>query len=532
MSKFVLPIKFSFAHKVVVFKQYPETTYIPIDVIDIEEYKLNELNKKKTKFQQILNTISVLTKKEDIINIKGNYIEGKYFEPETPDFFTNFIRKDMPEPQNVIPDKIEKEPQNVIPDKIEQLKIDIEGNKQTSSIMENLKETKSNMDTNIESAIGITEKSEQLEYKLKDQLTEIQTKYKKLEKSKDNKQQTEDKKVALISSSSKIEEKIEEVEKKAKIEAQEFIDKAIDQRKKVLEQIKELDKNLGIRDKLEKFGIINKTEKSERSEDTDIKINIDNIRGKYPFPWEEIYQFLIDGGFIDDKLIVGGKGGVSQEDSQPAVSPFPFYYPPYYLVVLNDQKTPTNIIPLNYQGKALFDIKMYIHKSGIKIGETRIILDKIASYFNTYIRLNHDFINSKIRTEFIDLNTIYQTLFTQQNSELNNANNAILTLEQISENLQDRKDFFYYIFFLREKIMNIFKNIENEKDGLNSENVININKIIEPLKKKYLLSKEQQLDYETKYENYIKHENRVNYSKTNKTNKTKSPTHNKTTKVR
>ena len=175
---------------------------------------------------------------------------------------------------------------------------------------------------------------------------------------------------------------------------------------------------------------------------------------------------------------------------------------------------------------------MYIHKSGIKIGETRIILDKIASYFNTYIRLNHDFINSKIRTEFIDLNTIYQTLFTQQNSELNNANNAILTLEQISENLQDRKDFFYYIFFLREKIMNIFKNIENEKDGLNSENVININKIIEPLKKKYLLSKEQQLDYETKYENYIKHENRVNYSKTNKTNKTKSPTHNKTTKVR
>ena len=112
---------------------------------------------------------------------------------------------------------------------------------------------------------------------------------------------------------------------------------------------------------------------------------------------------------------------------------------------------------------------------------------------------------------------------------MDNANNAILTLEKLSKNLQDRKEFFYYIIFLREKIMNFFK--KNE--------VIDINDTIEPLKNKYLLSNKQQLDYKKKYENYIKHENRVNYSKTNetktnktKTNKPKSLKHNKTTKVR
>ena len=98
----------------------------------------------------------------------------------------------------------------------------------------------------------------------------------------------------------------------------------------MLEQLKELNKKTDIRKKLETIGVINKPEKSERSEDTDdIEINIGNFRGKYPYPWEDIYQFLIYWGYIDDKLIVGGKG--------------PFYYPPYYLVVLNDQKTPTNI---------------------------------------------------------------------------------------------------------------------------------------------------------------------------------------------
>ena len=502
----VLPIKLSFAHKVVVFKQQdPETTYIPIDVIDIGEYKLNELNITKPNFQQILNTISVLTKNEDIINIQGNYIEGnegKYFDPENIDFFTNFIRKDKP--QN---DKIEQFKK--------QLKKEIEGNKQTSSIMENLKETKDNMDKNIESAIEIAENSEQLEDQLKDELTKNQTDLTELTNSKYNEQEIVDKQADLVIKETEIIAEIEEVDEKAEIEAQEIIDKANAHRKKMLEQIKELDNKLNIRKNLETLGFINKPvnkpEKSERSEDTDdIEIKIDNIHVKYPYPWEEIYQILIYWGYIDDKLIVGGKG--------------PFYNPPYYLVVLNDQKTPTNIIPLNYQGKVLFDIKMYIHNSGIKIGETRIILGKIASYFNNTNRFVPDIETSQIKTNFLSLNTIYEKLLIQKNIELDNANNAILTLEKLSKNLQDRKEFFYYIIFLREKIMNFFK--KNE--------VIDINDTIEPLKNKYLLSNKQQLDYKKKYENYIKHENRVNYSKTNetKTNKPKSLKHNKTTKVR
>ena len=109
-----------------------------------------------------------------------------------------------------------------------------------------------------------------------------------------------------------------------------------------------------------------------------------------------------------------------------------------------------------------------------------------------------------------------------------------MTLEQISQNLQDRKDFFYYIIFLRKQIMDIFQDIKSGKDGLNIKNIDYINDIIKPLKKEYLLSNEQQLYYKTKYENYIKEYNKHknNGGNHSKTNKIKSLKHNKTTKVR
>ena len=43
---------------------------------------------------------------------------------------------------------------------------------------------------------------------------------------------------------------------------------------------------------------------------------------------------------------------------------------------------------------------MYIHNSGIKIGETRIILGKIASYFNNTNRFVPDIETSQIKTNF------------------------------------------------------------------------------------------------------------------------------------